>query len=387
MFRGPVFSSFKLFILILAGNFFLKGQESNSVLNTPLQVCWDLPGRIAVNIASDNAKNIFIPLSNGVIKTININKVEVWKADLGGEIVNQPIYQKRTLYVTSKVISTNHTIKTGDITYSILALDTGSGISKWKKEFRSERVPILSLRGDRLVVILAGSTGNSGESTSRFNIIDTNTGNTIFEKSYVFGIKLFLNAFDEKTENIVILTTLNSIFSFSTLDGKTASFRTSLRGTQTGAVSDTGILLSNDRGIVYLITLTGEENKFKIRFGAGVTSIAQQKESILISSLDNFIYSVSLDGRRVNWKRRFPGRIIEKPITTPENIIAYSQGDNSLYFLNYDNGKMFNRVTVGDEEEIIGSPILLKNLLIVSTSKSIKLFSSGTCPSFAATEK
>jgi hypothetical protein len=389
MLRELVFSSFKLFILILVGNFFLKGQEPKSFLNVPFQICWELPERSAIPIASDNVSKIFIPLSDGIIKTIDINRNEVWKTDVGGEILDHLLHQNRTLYVTSKVsvVPVKHTAAPQDNTYSILALETSSGISKWKKEFRSEKIPLLSLQSDRLVVILAENTSSLGKSSSSFNVLDINTGDTIFEKSFVFDVKQFFSTSDGNSENIVILTSLNSIISFSVLDGKTVRYYTSLKGIQTGATSNTGILLSNDRGSIYLLSSIGEEIKFRIKFGARVTSITHQKDSILISSLDNFIYSVSSDGKRINWKRRFPGRVIERPIITPDTIITYSQGDNSLYFLNYNNGKVFNQVTVADKEEIFGSPILLKNFVIVATSRGIKAFSSGSCPSVAATEK
>jgi len=394
MFRELIFSGFKLFTLILFCSIFLMGQELGSILSAPFQICWESPDRITAKIASDKEKTLFIPLPNGIIKAIDTNKNEIWRADLGGEIMAHPFYQTKTLYAVSKIHEsptgqTKETKETGDINteYSISALDTDSGISKWKKEYRSETIPALSLQSGRLAIILTGKASDSNGRVLSLDVLDKNTGDTILKKNYGFGVKQFFNTATEDNENIVALSSSNSIISFSILDGKTKSFNISIKSIQTGATSGTGLLLSNDRGNIYLIDSTGLETKFKIRLGARITSFALHRSSILISSLDNFIYSISSDGKQINWKKRFAGRIIEKPIIYLDAVIAYSQGDNSLYFLNYDNGKIINRITVADGEEIIGSPIFFNNLLIVSTSKSIKAFSFGSCRNFTAAER
>lgn len=389
MFRKLILSGCQLFIFILVCVTFFRGQELNSILHNPFQKCWESPEKTSTTVASDNESNIFIPLFTGIIKAIDLNKNEAWRTDIGGEILSPPIYHARTLYILSKLNerSAGRNNEAANAKYSITSLDADSGIAKWKKTYRSKKIPTMTLQKDRLLIVLTENAKGSGEKHSNFNVLDALTGNLIFEKNHSFEIKQIFNTANENGENIIILSSLNSIISFSILDGKIITSATSIKNIQTGAVFNKGVLLSNDRGGIYFVNPKGEENEFKIRLGAGTTSIAQHKNSILISSLDNFIYSLSTDGKQIKWKKRFAGRIIEKPILLPDTVIAFSQGDNSLYFLNSNNGKTFNRIDLSSEEEIIGSLLLLNKLIVVSTNKGIKVFSSSGCGDFTATER
>jgi hypothetical protein len=392
MFRKLILLDYKLLFLILICNIFLRGQGLNFTTNNPYQFCWESTEKTAAKIASDNDSKIFIPLTTGVIMTIDTNNNKIWVADIGGEIVSQPVYQDKIIYVLSKLKKTPKNAKEADdaaedIIYSISALDKDSGISKWKKEFKSIQIPALFPQKGRLLVVLVRKAAGLNEYISNFNVLDGQTGSTVFEKDFDFEVKKFFNTTNENSQHIVISTSSNSIISFSVLDGTISFSGTSVNGIQTGTVFNNGILFSNERGNIYFVDPAGKENEFKIRFGARVNNIIYHMDSILISSLDNFVYSVSLDGKKINWKRRFAGRIVERPVINQNVAIAYSQGDNSLYFLNYEDGKVLNRITLTGQEEVIGEPLLLTNLVIVTTSNGIKAFGTDNCKNLKAAER
>lgn len=398
MFWKLIFSAFKASVLVLVLSFFLSGQELNSFPQSPFLNCWEMPENLAANVASDNDNKIFLPLSNGIIKAIDIYKNEIWKTEIGGEVVIQPSHRGKNLYVLSKTdtVEGENTEGIYISRYSITALDKDSGITKWKKDFKSEQIPMLSSKKGALIIIQNRGFSNSTADNSSLSVLDENTGDVLLERNYNFGVKQVFNAWSEKgekgeksekNENILMLTSLNSIATFSISNGKTLLVNLSTKNIQEGTVFEKGILVSNDRGNVYFIDSKGNEHEFKIRLGARAASITYYKDSLLISSLDNFVYSLSLDGRKINWKRRFSGRITEKPIVNQNAVVIYSQGDNSLFILNYDDGKVINRVTVTDKEEITGEILLLKRLLVVMTSKGIKVFSSDRCENLAAASR
>lgn len=390
MFRDFTLLSFKLVILILVCSFFLRGQAAVSTPNKSFQNCWTLSARLANRVASDNDNKIFIPLQNSILKAIDTDNNELWSTQPGGDIIAQPIYQDETLYVLSKIsISFGGRNKPDRFVYSVSALDTNSGISRWRKEFGSETIPNLFSQKGRLIVYLNQKVENSGESIASFHILDEQTGNLVFEKNYDFEVKEIFSASGKlkEEEKIIMLTSENSVASFSPADGRLVKLNTAIKKIRTVSTYRNGFLLSDESGYIYFVQPSEGENKFKIRFGASVTNMTTYKESILISSLDNFIYLVSSDGKQLVWKRRFAGRITEKPIIDSDTVVVYSQGDSSLYFLNYEDGKVFNRITIADDEEIIGNPLLLNNFVVLTTSKGLKAFSSEVCKNFTAAEK
>lgn len=382
MLRKLTISNLYCFIFILFGIQFLQAQKLNLAANTPFQKCWEVTTTLSNNLASDNEAQIYLPIFPGQIKTLGVNKNENWKIDLGGEIINRPLYQNKMLYVLSKI--TNQARELGNIAYFISAINTNSGITEWKKEYVSEKIPIVFLQKSNLIIILAELTHSLDEQSSKFIVLDINTGQPILEKTYNFIVKQFFNG---SNEDLTFLTSKNSITSFSISDGELLSFNISLKNIESGSTYEDGVLLSDNKGSLYFIDSSGKENKFKIRLGAKITHISLYNNRFLISSLDNFIYSVSADGKQINWKKRFAGRIIEKPIVEQNTVIAFSQGDNSLYFINFDDGKVFNQITVSSGEEIIDSPVLLNNFVIITTNKGIRAYSSDNCNNFTAAGK
>ena len=386
MFRGSGFSTLPILIIFLFCNSFLSGQ-AELIANPPYQSCWGLTERVTNKIASDNENKLFIPNSSGSIKTIDVNKNEIWSFELGGEIASQPIYKDKTLYVLSKV---NKSIdremeETDTVDYFISAINAESGISIWRKEYKSKQTPILLARQDKIIVFLNNyKSTRIDELSLSFITLNASKGDEVFERNYNFNIKLFYEISDE---DIVILTSANKIVFFSTINGDLTSFNGSAGDIQTGAVFNKGLILTDDKGILYFIDPTGRKSRLKIRFGAKITHIVFLRDNFLITSLDNFIYLISADGRKIIWKKRFAGRIVEKPTVIQNAIIAFSQGDNSLYFINPDDGKVFSRITVSEGEEIIESPLILNNLIIVTTNSGIKTFSSGKCETLAVADR
>lgn len=386
MAKKYIFVISQLSILVLFCISFLRGQELNSIPGPPFQNCWELSETIVNKVASDNVSKIFIPISYGTIKTLDTSKNEIWSISLGGEIIAQPIYRDKSLYILSKVSkSSNENIKEQDSAiYFISAVNTESGTSKWRKEYSSKRTPILFSQRDKLIIGLDKDLNHPSRHNLNLIILDAHTGDVILERNYDFSVTQYYNIPDE---NIVMLISTNSRASFSTLDGEFVSFNSSIENIKTGSAYSGGIILSDNKGILYFVDSTGKENRLKIRFGAKVTDIAFYNDKFLISSLDNFIYSVTLDGKQINWKKRFPGRVVEKPVISQNTIIAFSQGDSSLYFINFDDGKVFNRITIPDGEEIIGSPVALNSFVIVTTNKGIRAYSSDNCKKITATDK
>lgn len=384
MFRKLVFINFHLSLFFLFGNFFINGQHNS--LSRPggfseyiFQRCWVIPEDLNSQIASDNENTLFISLSDGTIKALDLKGDEIWKTNLGGEIVSPLQYQNDKIFVISQtsMLLQETDIKDRTNTFTISALDKESGISIWKKEYRSMQIPKLSAFKDRLLIVTSEKSTNG--IVSIINFVEENFGKSLFHKGYNFEVLQIFNARDENRQNIMLLTSLQTIASISLFEGETTFSKTVTDYVQAGTYFNRGVLLADKRGNINFVDSSGAEQQFKIKFGAGISSVTHYKNSILVTSLDNFFYSLAEDGRRLNWKRRFAGRITEKPIIREDAIFAYSQGDSVLYILNHGDGRVLNRVSVTNKKEINGFPVLLKNFLFIMTNGGLEAFSSREC--------
>lgn len=384
MFRKFVFINFHISLFVLFGIFFINGQHnsisrSDTYSEYTFQRCWLIPADSSSQIASDNDSLFYISFSDGTIKALDLKGKEIWKTNLGGKIVFPLQYHNNKLFVVSQanVLLQETDEKNGINSFTISALDKESGISVWKKDYRSAQRPRLSASKDRLIIVTSEKSSNG--IVSIIDVVEEQFGKSLFHKGYNFDVLQIFKSRDDNGQYIKMLTSLQTMASISLFDGETTFSKTEADHFQAGTNFNRGVLLADKRGHINFIDSSGTKQEFKLKFGAGISSVTHHKNSILVTSLDNFFYSVSEDGRRLNWKRRFAGRITEKPIIRQDMIFAYAQGDSVLYILNHGDGKVLNRVSVTDKKEIIGFPVLLKNFLFIMTNGGLEGFSSKEC--------
>jgi outer membrane protein assembly factor BamB len=97
---------------------------------------------------------------------------------------------------------------------------------------------------------------------------------------------------------------------------------------------------------------------------------------LLVASLDNFVYMLSLSrGSRV-WKRQLSGRISSQPLTSSDGALFIPLSSDSGVVLALRDGKQINTLPIGADNSISASPVKVGNLVVVTSIKGLLAFSS-----------
>jgi outer membrane protein assembly factor BamB len=366
-----------IFLPILSSAYPLNAQEGIN-LTAPFRKCREIKNSSIAIIASDNEINIFLLHLNGQIKAFEENQEEIqneiWSLDIGGEVAAEPLFAGKTLYVLSKqILPEEMSARAGiyeNTGYFITAVDTLSGVS------RSKNKPYLKFFENKLYIF------TDTDNLSLLSILDISDGQIVSERELNFRFSQFYNA-----EGSLIAGKNDSfLVSYSINKGESKFFKNFAVNIETASVKGRDIVFSDKKGNLYFADeATGAVRKSKIRFGAKITFIKLFRDRLLLASNDNFLYSISADGKKIFWKKRLAGRITSEPVIFRGTVVTYSQGDNSLYFIDFEDGKVLNRIA--NEREIINKPLVTDGFVVLQTDDGFSLYKTADCKTSTAAKK
>lgn len=117
-----------------------------------------------------------------------------------------------------------------------------------------------------------------------------------------------------------------------------------------------------------------EKVVWKFKTGGKITSITKENENTIITSLDNFLYSLSVNGK-INWKRRFSGRLINKPLLLENYLLLDVLGDDRLFIIDSSNGNVISTIYSKTPKPIS----LQKDMVILSSNNSLHIYKRNSC--------
>ncbi len=333
-------------------------------LSQPLVVRWHYDTDLTLNLTpATDGQRIFLPLAGGTIVSLNsIDGQLHWKSDTGGEISASPAADDKKLYVPSEYGDTNSTSR---MTKGALrALGQEAGVTKW---MRTLPAPI---RGSLAVSI---STLFGGASDGKVYAIDKNSGLTRWTNQYstsfasqpiLSGALLFIGSED------------GTLYALDQASGKAVwHYRTHgpIRGPAV-VVSGTVYFGSGDS---YVYAVSEAEGRFlwRARTGAAVQSVARAGEGLLVASLDNFVYFLSLNRGSRLWKRQLSGRISSQPLTASDGALFVPLSSDSGIVLALRDGKQVNTLPIGEDNSIGASPVGIGDVVLVTTIHGLLAFS------------
>lgn len=354
----------------------IPAQVSVSPLVSPFQKCWELPEETVTQVASDNANQIFLPIKNGKIKAIDKRGKESWESDLGGEFIFLRMYRDRDLLAATLIKDVKASVVTGQPAlsrFSLTSINPETGLTKWRYEFEAEE-PVEFILDDRNPFLLISQ--NNTNQTSELKAVSVSDGKFLWEKVLDFKTGTFHFSFDNR---VFVSSDSHLIFLVSLRGVNPEPFRTDAREISAAGANDSFVLFGDSKGNLFLVDRQSKETKVKLRLGGAVSGVVPYKQNFIVSSVDNFIYFLSPDGKNLVWKRRLPGRITEKPKILGEAVVTYSTGDNFIRFLDIEDGKIFNQIALSDGEIITGGVVLFEDLVVAVTAGSVHAFSPKGC--------
>ena len=145
-------------------------------------------------------------------------------------------------------------------------------------------------------------------------------------------------------------------------------------------IPDVNTLISGDRkGNLWAMDILTKQIRWKFKNGAQVSSITGAGENILVSSYDNFVYQMSPANGNVLWKRRLPGRVIERPLVTRDFAVVRVLGEPEVSFIDLKSGKILGKIVSEGEDDITTALITGAGSVVLGKSDGIYLYSVNNC--------
>jgi len=340
--------------------------EERLALSQPFMTKWQYETEETVNLTpAVHDKTIYVPISSGRIVSLNGEDGQlIWKSETGGRISASPVADEKALFVASESGKPNSLTRSPSKGV-VRALSLMSGITMW------ERVLPRPLRGalmsDQRSVYGAGTDG-------RIYAINKLTGDILW-------IKYFVEPFEFRpVSNHDLIFLGNTKGDMYALDKKTgaAKWRYRTRGALRGSASifDNKIYFGSADNHVYALDTQSGQLLWRVRTGAEVQSVVHTPAGVLVASLDNFVYFLSPnDGGRL-WKRQLAGRISAQPLVTADAALLTPLTGDACIVLDLKDGKLLNKLTVGDDNNTSASPVTARGMLFITTRRGLLAFAN-----------
>lgn len=341
----------------------LQEQLSRIALSQPLVQKWSYPSDFTTNLKpATDGDRIYLPLTSGLLISLSaLDGRLVWKTELGGQISSSPAADDSGVYVASQTAEdpkTNIHAKG-----ALRALGREGGITLW---MRTLPMPI---RGALIAneTILYG-----GSSDGRVYAVKKRTGDIVWTLQHsapfasyptIIGSRLYIGSED------------GYLFSLDKNTGK-VHWRYRTHGAIRGRVAlfNDLVYFGSADGYIYAVRQADGQLRWRRRTGAGVQTVAESPDGLLVASFDNFAYSLSYNNGDSLWKRQLAGRVVTEPLVAADGVLFTPLSSPLAVVLDLKSGKKLNSLPIGEDNELTASPVVAGNLLFLTTTHGLFAF-------------
>ncbi len=367
------FASFCLLILLIANLRPAVGFPSplsqteltgHLALSEPLTVRWQYDSEQTINLTPATAgERVYLPLAAGTIISLRSSDGQLfWKADIGGEVSASPAADDRAVYIASETIVPAS--RGPQATGALRALGREGGVTLWMRTFHRP------LRG---ALAASPTTIFGGTVDGRVFAVEKTTGRFLWVMQHwqpfnshpsIAGSKLYIGSDD------------GNLLALDQQTGKVI-WRYRTRGEVRGraVLVDGVVYFGSADGYVYAVNDADGQLRWRMRTGAGVQAVASAGGGLLVASLDNFVYFLSLARGDRLWKRQLAGRVAAEPLTATDGALFTPLSGDAGVVLDLRDGKQLNTLPVGEDNNTAASPVAAGNILLVTTRRGLMAFS------------
>jgi eukaryotic-like serine/threonine-protein kinase len=370
-FKHSHVSSLLVALAILLSCF--QGASTQAVVSTraarvalaqPLTLRWRYDSNLTLNLTpAFDEQSIYVPLSGGIIVSLKAADGRLqWRSEFGGELSASPVADGKQIYVASEITGDDATKKTKRATGTLRALGSDGGLTQWMRTLAVPLKGSLTIKNNSIF-------GGGGD--GRLYSFDTATGTARwgFEHSAAFnGQPVIANS------RVYVGSEDGNLLALDENTGKLL-WRFKTKGPVRGPVgaSEETVFFGSGDGYVYAVHAATGKLKWKTRTGAGVQAVALVENSLLVASLDNFVYLYSHGGKRI-WKRQLPGRISSQPFTTTDGALFTPLSSSAAVVLGLSDGRPVNSLPTEEEMGRSASPIAVGDAVFLTTQSGLLAF-------------
>lgn len=340
-----------------------RAVASRLSLSQPLTIRWRYASEATLNLTPASDENrIYLPLAAGIIVSLRASDGQLnWKSEIGGEFSASPAVDNHAVYVASEALPSASESQAGK--GSLRALGLEGGLTIWMKSLPAAIRGALAVGRNKVVAGSADGNVYAFDKTSGSVIWSVQSGSAINCKPVLSGKAVYLGS-----ENGMLLS----------LDEDTGKLRWRYQtaGPVRGPVAlvDDLVFFGSGDGYVYAVSESEGRLRWRTRTGAGVQAVTRVADGLLVASLDNFAYLLSLSrGKRI-WKRQLPGRVSAQPLTTEDSALFTPLAGSAGVVLALRDGKQVNSLPTGDSFNTAASPIVVADSVFLTTDHGLLAF-------------
>lgn len=355
-----------LFVTVTEGLTHSQNVKANlSVsLSQPLTIRWRFDSNLTLNLTpAADKERVYLPLAGGTLVSLEATNGQLyWRAELGGELSASPVANEDTVFVASEIDRPRGEASSSSGRGTVRALGREGGITHWMQTLAVPLRGALTLNGDKVF---------GGGDDGRLYAFDKETGKILWTvvttgrfngQAVVDDSKLYVGSED------------GTLFAVEENSGRVV-WRHRTRGAVRGpvAVGNGLVYFGSGDGHVYAVRADNGRRLWRKRTGAGVQVVKRVDQSLIVASLDNFVYLFSLNGSRL-WKRQLPGRISSQPLTAADGALFTPISSPAGVVLGLRDGRPLNSLPTGEDITSSAAPIAVGDAVLLTTGQGLLAF-------------
>jgi outer membrane protein assembly factor BamB len=386
------FSIFLGCVLCFVFGMQIVAQQTASPIISTVNSCGNLQidEFFAQQIASDKINNLYFIKNENLINSVNLVNGNVnWTFDTGGSVFPRLVADDRYVYVfnsvTKRSVDETAANKVSGDSLVFRAISQQTGLPVWKTEIEFARGSNhsdsnksgwkdtfgSSYLAETDEAILFGTDSCLGR-------LDKASGE-IEWKSCIAANSPIRNFVLNSSKKILGFTDDNHIYLLATANGDLKlKIPVETKISALALIDDSTIVYGDKKGNVRFLGSEGSKTDWAIKCGGEISGITISERNLLVSSLDNFVYLLDGSKGRTIWKKRFPGRIKDRPFL--KNDIAVIVGDESnAFFVSVTDGKTMYRVSLPPEVSYLKPALFVDEYYFFLTDKGILAYADESC--------
>lgn len=323
--------------------------------------------------ASDNVTNFILSNKNGSLAFLSSDDFKLlWNLEIGKKINSNIIADEQNLFVI--------VLDESKQKYLLMQISKKAGLPQWEtaldvyfepNAFKFEEVSNdwrnnfqVSILKDFVIALSIDGNVFCFDKTNGNLIWKKRVANKLLSVPFLINNQLFVSTDEKKILKILIADGVQSV----------GDINTEIVPKVITVLSDGNIISGDVSGNIYSLNEASRRVNWKVRVGAEITNIIQTPSGLLISSLDNFTYLIESRNGKRRWKKRMPGRVLQKPLILGNYAVVSNSAQASAEVIDLQNGKTVNSLNLPDGQFFTGEIISNNNALFFSTSDGIFSF-------------
>ncbi|MEP6704985.1 MAG: PQQ-binding-like beta-propeller repeat protein [Acidobacteriota bacterium] len=357
---------FAVFVLILmAGSVTFASTKLSSEVPGVFNKCWEnsFNTNPAVGPAAD-ASAVYVLDDANKLHAIDLAVgTNIWSSDIGGEVVSNLLVLGDSLFL---VTNSHSNSQDSSVKTKVRAISRHTGITAWQAEIPSSSAVWLGAVAGRIVAASAVGSVSAFSPADGGVVWKTDLTSELTAEPYFYDLGIDLGL---KNRDVV---SVSAAAGRSHVVWKSEYLPTAVLTDSTGRS-----IVGDERGNLTRLSPEGKR-VWRFRNGAQISSVSVHGSEYLAASYDNFIYKLSRAGR-VKWKRRLPGRAIDKPFLLGDTAVVSIAAAGDVYALDIKTGKILNRIETGEEISARVTAAPGDRGFVIASSRAVLYFNSK-CP-------